>query len=87
MIEPMIEISYDEVKIENCIVLRPSKFSAKQWIDFWEAIKDYDPNETAEKEEKALSEIQDLQWTIEELRNENMDLRERLAAAEGREQE
>lgn len=70
MVEPQIEISYDEVKIENCIVLRPPRISAKQWIDFWEAVSNMDPG----AEERLLEEIESLKSEIADLQSENSDL-------------
>lgn len=78
MIEPSIEISYDEVKIENCIVLRPGKISAKQWIEFWESVKEIDPK----KESELVEKIEELYSEVESLRRENSYLHERIAELE-----
>lgn len=78
MIKPCIEVSHDEVKIENNIMLRPTAMSAKQWIDFWESVVEMEP----EKEERLRGHIVDLEREVEELEDLTLDLKAHIARLE-----
>ena len=64
MIKPQIDVSYDEVKIENFVVLRPDHLSPKQWVEFWEfCVKETpeDFSKLAEENERLKEQLEDLQ--------------------------
>lgn len=66
MVKPQIDVSYDEVKIENYVVLRPDCMSPKQWIEFWE----FCINESPEAFEKLVEENERLKGQLEELQED-----------------
>ncbi len=39
---PEIEVTPREVVVEGFRIPRPTRISAKQWLDFWEYARDYD---------------------------------------------
>lgn len=64
MIKPQIEVSYDEVKIENFVVLRPDPLSPMQWMEFWEfCVKETpeDFSKLVEENERLKEQLEDLQ--------------------------
>ena len=76
MIKPIIVYTYEDAHVSGQKIKRPLTMGAQQWIEFWEAVVDFeDPAREIERLEK---ELEDANAIILELQDRIEDLTDQL---------